>query len=171
MAIMPVNLWIYGHNFETKNLVLPYETLSLHVIYFAALLIIGMVLKWKFPTTAGLIHKVGNYIGLLLVIIYIVTDIVAFPNMFLDITGVLYGVVLTLPLLGLFLGFILAYSFRQNVPVRRTIAIDCGLQNIPVVLAIISESFDLEIRVSFDTISNTSQQQRNILYIESNLTK
>ncbi|GIX89089.1 hypothetical protein CEXT_460551 [Caerostris extrusa] len=75
-----------------------------------------------------LFNKVGNYIGLLLVIIYIVTDIVAFSNMFLDITGVLYGVVLTLPLLGLFLGFILAYSFRQNVPVRRTIAIDCGLQ-------------------------------------------
>ncbi|GFV32714.1 solute carrier family 10 member 6 [Trichonephila clavipes] len=66
--------------------------------------------------------------------------------MFFDVPGKLYGVIFTLPLLGLFLGYILAYSFRQNIPVRKTIAIECGLQNIPSVLAIISQSFGLEMK-------------------------
>ncbi|GFS55933.1 solute carrier family 10 member 6 [Nephila pilipes] len=148
MGIMPVNLWIYGHNFETKNLILPYGSLSLHLVYTITLLITGMILRWKFPSINNFLNKVGNYVGLIIVIIVIILEILAFPSMFHEVSGKLYGVTFTLPLLGLFLGYILAYSFRQNVPVRKTIAIECGLQNIPSVLAIITQSFDLEMQRS-----------------------
>ncbi|GFQ65125.1 solute carrier family 10 member 6 [Trichonephila clavata] len=146
MGVMPINLWIYGHNFETKNLTLPYQPLALHLMYIITLLITGILLQWKFPSISNLLIKVGNYVGLIIVIICIILEILAFPSMFFDVPGKLYGVIFTLPLLGLFLGYILAYSFRQNIPMRKTIAIECGLQNIPCVLAIISQSFELEMQ-------------------------
>ncbi|GFV32718.1 solute carrier family 10 member 6 [Trichonephila clavipes] len=57
MGVMPINLWIYGHNFETKNLILPYRPLALHLMYTITLLITGMLLQWKFPSINSLLIK------------------------------------------------------------------------------------------------------------------
>ncbi|GBO43916.1 hypothetical protein AVEN_169434-1 [Araneus ventricosus] len=62
--------------------------------------------------------------------------------MFFGVPGKVYGVFITLPLLSSFLGYILAHSFRKTVPVKKAMFIDCGLQNVNRVLAIISRSFD-----------------------------
>ncbi|PRD23535.1 UNVERIFIED_CONTAM: Slc10a6 [Trichonephila clavipes] len=61
MGVMPINLWIYGHNFETKNLILPYRPLALHLMYTITLLITGMLLQWKFPSINSLLIKVSKY--------------------------------------------------------------------------------------------------------------
>ncbi|GBN15898.1 hypothetical protein AVEN_144705-1 [Araneus ventricosus] len=74
----------------------------------------------------------------------IIIEVVVFPNMFTGIPLKLYGVILTLPLIGLSLGFSLATLLKQKVQVRKTIAIECGIQNVPISLTVIAMSFSLE---------------------------
>ncbi|CAL1292850.1 unnamed protein product [Larinioides sclopetarius] len=64
--------------------------------------------------------------------------------MFFGVPGKVYGVIVTLPLLSSFLGYILAHSFKKTVPETKAIAIDCGLQNVNRALAMVSRSFDSE---------------------------
>ncbi|GBO36080.1 hypothetical protein AVEN_2162-1, partial [Araneus ventricosus] len=90
----------------------------------------------------------GKYIGQVIVIACVILQASVFRHMFFGVPGKVYGVIITLPLLSSFLGYILAHSFRKTVPVKKAMAIDCGLQNVNRVLAIISRSFDSEVSVS-----------------------
>lgn len=144
MAMMPLNLWIYGRSFETKDLSLPYGNLALSLVSVTTPVSVGMFLRWKFPKIAHIITKVGSYIGIFFVIVCIVLEVIVFPDMFTDVPGKLYGIVLSLPFLGMSLGYVLAFAFRQNMPIRKTIALECGVQNVPTALTVISLSFKTE---------------------------
>ncbi|KFM68083.1 Solute carrier family 10 member 6, partial [Stegodyphus mimosarum] len=146
MGMMPLNIWIYGRSFETEDLVLPYGNLALSLIAITTPVGVGMILRWKCPRIATLVTKFGTYTGILIVIACIVMEVIVFPNMFTGVPGKLYGVVLSLPMLGVSLGYVLAFCFRQNMPVRKTIAIECGIQNVPTALTIISLSFKEELQ-------------------------
>lgn len=93
--------------------------------------------------------QIGSYIGIFIVVICIVLEVLVFPDMFTDVPGKLYGVILSLPFLGMTLGYLLAFAFRQALPVRKTIAIECGIQNVPTALSIITLSFKAEVSKSF----------------------
>ncbi|CAL1292851.1 unnamed protein product [Larinioides sclopetarius] len=86
----------------------------------------------------------GNYIGQVIVIACVVLQASVFRHMFFGVPGKVYGVIVTLPLLSSFLGYILAHSFKKTVPETKAIAIDCGLQNVNRALAMVSRSFDSE---------------------------
>ncbi|GBN15890.1 hypothetical protein AVEN_144699-1 [Araneus ventricosus] len=53
--MLPLNLWVYGHSFDTKSAISPYESLSLYPVYIISFLVLGMLLKWKFPSAAHLL--------------------------------------------------------------------------------------------------------------------
>lgn len=72
-------------------------------------------------------------------------EIILFPNMFTGVPLKLYIVILSLPTIGLTLGYALATVLKQSKPIRKTIAIECGVQNVPVALTIIALSFPLEV--------------------------
>ncbi|XP_054710829.1 ileal sodium/bile acid cotransporter-like [Uloborus diversus] len=146
MGLMPLNLWIYGRSFETQSLVLPYGNLALSLVLITAPVVIGMFLRWKWQKLAGIISKVSSYLGIVIVLICIILEVIVFPNMFTGVPGKLYGLVLLLPLVGLGLGFGSAFMFRQTMSVMKTIAIECGIQNVPTALTIISLSFAPELQ-------------------------
>lgn len=146
MGMMPLNLWIYGRSLETEDLVIPYEKLALSLVSVTSPVAVGMIIRWKAPRVAYYITKVGSYTGIVIVIICIVLEVIVFPNMFTGVPGRLYGTVLCLPFIGLTLGYVLAWVFRQNMKVRKTISIECGVQNVPTALTIISLSFPVELQ-------------------------
>lgn len=146
MGMMPLNLWIYGRSFETKDLSLPYGNLAMSLIAITTPVGVGMLIKWKLPKVSYYITKVGSCIGIGLVVVCISLEVVVFPDMFTNVPTKLYGVILTLPFMGMCLGYVLAFAFRQVMPVRKTIAIECGVQNVPTALSIISLSFKSELQ-------------------------
>lgn len=68
-----------------------------------------------------------------------------FPDIFNDVPGALYAAEFLLPLLGLALGFAAASICRLPYPVRRTVAIEAGIQNVGTALTIITLSFPFEV--------------------------
>ncbi|GFY51469.1 solute carrier family 10 member 6 [Trichonephila inaurata madagascariensis] len=146
LCMMPANIWLYGRSFNSENLVIPYQKMALSLISVTSPVIAGMTLKWKFPKAASVVSKLGSYCGVLIMFFCIVIEVVVFPNMFTGIPLKLYAVILTLPLIGLSLGFSLATLLQQRIQIRKTISIECGVQNVPIALTIIAMSFPLKVQ-------------------------
>ena len=71
--------------------------------------------------------------------------------MFVGVPPKLYAVILSLPIIGLTLGYGLSTVLKQSKPIRKTIAIECGVQNVPIALTIIALSFPFEVsKIMFD---------------------
>ncbi|XP_055944472.1 ileal sodium/bile acid cotransporter-like [Argiope bruennichi] len=161
LCMMPANIWLYGRSFNSENLMIPYQKMALSLISVTSPVAVGMTLRWKYPRIATLITKLGSYCGILIMFVCIIIEVVVFPNMFTGIPPKLYAVILSLPLIGLSLGFSLATLLKQKIQVRKTIAIECGVQNVPISLTIIAMSFSLEPALSTrrsDEQTNTPQK-------------
>ena len=75
-------------------------------------------------------------------------ELIIFPDIFDGIGWQFYVALVILPFVGLSLGYGLAFCLRQPPPVRKTIAIECSIQNIGTALTVISLSFPIEVSLS-----------------------
>ncbi|KAG8192136.1 hypothetical protein JTE90_027781 [Oedothorax gibbosus] len=145
-GMLPGNLWLYGRYFETTDLFIPYKKMAISILIAISPVCMGMIIRWKAPRIAKWITKIGVYTGLLFILGNTAFIIVIFPDMFTSISPRVYVIILLLPFLGLTLGYGFATLFRQKVPVCKTVAIECGIQNIPLSVSIISLSFSVEVQ-------------------------
>ncbi|XP_055928907.1 ileal sodium/bile acid cotransporter-like isoform X1 [Argiope bruennichi] len=146
MGMLPANIWLYGRYFESVNLVIPYQKMAFSLCIVTSPIAVGMLMKWKLPRVAKWTTKIGTYTGLLLMFASVIIEIVIFPNMFTGVPLKLYAIILALPGIGLGLGYVIAAIMKQKVPVCKTIAIECGVQNFPLALTIIALSFPMEMQ-------------------------
>jgi predicted Na+-dependent transporter len=72
-------------------------------------------------------------------------EVIIFPDIFHDVSYTIYLAEIILPVMGLSLGYFAASIFRLKHSVRRTIAIEAGVQNVGTALTIISLSFPFEV--------------------------
>ena len=89
--------------------------------------------------------QVGSVAGFAIIVVCQTLEVFIFPDIFNDVPAVLYVAEFLLPLLGLALGFGAASLFRLEYPIRRTIAIEAGIQNVGTALTIITLSFPFEV--------------------------
>lgn len=141
LGFIPFNMWLYGKKLETSNIIIPYDKIAMSLVYIAFPVLVGMLIRWKAMKLAYYITKFGSYSGAGLIFLCIILQIVMFPSMFDLVPWKLYLAVVLLPTLGLCIGYGLASIFRQTHPARKTIAFECGIQNVPLALTIISMSF------------------------------
>lgn len=146
MAMLPANIWLYGRYFESVSLVIPYQKMAFSLCIVTSPIAVGMLLRWKLPRVAKWTTKIGTYTGLLLMFTGIIIEIVIFPNMFTSVPPSLYAIIIALPAVGLGLGYAISALFKQKVPVCKTIAIECGIQNFPLALTVIALSFPMEVQ-------------------------
>lgn len=68
-------------------------------------------------------------------------EVFIFPDIFTNVPLKMYVAVTLLPALGIALGYIAASLFKLTSGIRRTVAIECGIQNVGTALAIVSLSY------------------------------
>ncbi|GBM71046.1 Ileal sodium/bile acid cotransporter [Araneus ventricosus] len=146
MGMLPANIWLYGRYFESVNLVIPYQKMAFSLCIVTSPIAVGMLMRWKLPRIAKWTTKIGTYTGLLLMFASVIIEVCIFPNMFTSVPPKLYAIILALPGIGLALGYVIAAILKQKVPVCKTIAIECGIQNFPLALTIIALSFPMEMQ-------------------------
>ena len=100
--------------------------------------------------------------GFAIIVVCQTLEVFIFPDIFNDVPSALYLAEFLLPLLGLFLGFGAASIFGLAYPIRRTIAIEAGIQNVGTALTIITLSFPFE--VSFVSLVSVCWQRLAIDY-------
>jgi predicted Na+-dependent transporter len=72
-------------------------------------------------------------------------EVLIFPDLFHNVPYAIYLAEIILPVIGFSLGYLAASVFRLKHSVRRTIAIEAGIQNVSTALTIISLSFPFEV--------------------------
>ncbi|GFY43890.1 hypothetical protein TNIN_344791 [Trichonephila inaurata madagascariensis] len=146
LGMMPFNMWIYGQWLETGAVTIPYSKMSISLASVTAPVGAGMLMRWKYPKAAPYITKAGSYAGFAIIFICQTMELIIFPDIFDGIGWEFYVALVILPFVGLSLGYGLAFLFRRPPPVRKTIAIECSIQNIGTALTVISLSFPIEMQ-------------------------
>ncbi|UYV82636.1 hypothetical protein LAZ67_22000290 [Cordylochernes scorpioides] len=141
LGFIPLNIWLYGRGLETASLVIPYGKIATSLVYVTAPVALGVLIKLRLPRVANVITKVGSWSGFGMVALCIVLEFFLFPDMFSGAPWQLYVGVVLLPASGLAVGYLLARVCRQTAPACRTVAIECGVQNVPLALTVVSLSF------------------------------
>ncbi|KAH9418044.1 hypothetical protein DERP_008300, partial [Dermatophagoides pteronyssinus] len=144
LIMMPFNVWLYGRNLETETLVIPYGKMTISLLTLTTPVAIGMLVNWKLSKIAPILTRIGSIAGFGIIIVCQTLEVFIFPDIFNDVPAVLYAAEFLLPILGLTLGFFAASLFRLSFAVRRTIAIEAGIQNVGTALTIITLSFPFE---------------------------
>lgn len=148
LIMMPFNVWLYGRNLETETLVIPYGKMTISLLTLTTPVAIGMLVNWKLSKIAPILTRIGSIAGFGIIIVCQTLEVFIFPDIFNDVPAVLYAAEFLLPILGLTLGFFAASLFRLSFAVRRTIAIEAGIQNVGTALTIITLSFPFEVSFS-----------------------
>lgn len=144
MGMMPLNVWIYGSSYQTEDLVIPYQKLALSLVSVTSPVAVGAILKWKFPRIAFFIVKIGSWLTLLIIGVVMVLEFFWFSHMFVDVSPGAWILTTILPLTGLTMGYFLAHVLGEKMKVRKAIAIECGMQNVPTAFAVTIMSFSQE---------------------------
>ncbi|XP_025016214.1 sodium/bile acid cotransporter-like [Tetranychus urticae] len=144
LVMMPFNIWLYGRSLESDTIVIPYASMTTSLFFLTLPVLFGMIVFWKWPKVAPFLTKFGSIAGFLIIIVCEAMEVMIFPDIFDDITAKLYVAEVALPVLGLALGFGCASIFSLPYASRRTVAIECGVQNVGTALAIVSLSYPFE---------------------------
>ncbi|XP_015782852.1 ileal sodium/bile acid cotransporter [Tetranychus urticae] len=142
--MMPFNIWLYGRSLESDTIVIPYAKMTYSLFFLTLPVLFGMIVFWKWPKVAPFLTKVGSVAGFLIIVVCEALEVMIFPDIFDDVPAKLYVAEVALPVLGLALGFGCASIFSLPYSSRRTVAIECGIQNVGTALAIVSLSYPFE---------------------------
>ena len=141
LVMMPFNVWMYGRSLETETVVIPYSKMTFSLFFLTAPVVFGTIVHWMRPKFAKALTKIGSFAGFGIIVVCQTMEVFLFPDIFTDVPFKMYVAVTLLPILGLTLGYIAALVFRLRPMLRRTIAIECGIQNVGTALAIVSLSY------------------------------
>lgn len=144
MGMMPLNMMLYGQYVDTGDVVIPYTRMATSLVIVSVPAAFGMLFKWFFPKIAPYITKWGSSFGGLLIVASQIMEVFIFPDLFHGIPPELYGATLLMPLAGMVAGYCASWLFRRPEAVRRTVAIESGIQNVGTALTIVSLSFRFE---------------------------
>lgn len=141
IVMMPLTLWIYTSAYGHMSVVVPYNSLVSTLFIMLMPVLIGMFVRRLNHRAAQISEKIGSWAGTL-VIVFLVGEFFIRNNQILKEAS--YSVFASAILLGI-VGFLLGYwagiftglTGKQS----RTVALETGIQNTPMTIAIIIATF------------------------------
>ncbi|TGN11659.1 bile acid:sodium symporter family protein [Leptospira ilyithenensis] len=105
-------------------------------------LLLGIVFSYFFPRVSNKLKKPIRYFSLALLVVFIIGALAANLKYFLSYIHILFGLVFLMNAAGLFGGYFFAKILKLPIADRRTIAIETGIQNSGLGLALVFGFFD-----------------------------
>lgn len=141
MGMMPLNMLLYGNYVDTGDIVVPYSKMAMSLVFISLPAGLGMLFNWLCPRAAPYITKLSSTLGGLLIVVTQIMEVFIFPDIFHNIPPVLYAATVVMPAAGMMLGYLISWLLKRPDAVRKTIAIESGIQNVGMGLTIVSLSF------------------------------
>ncbi|XP_065303023.1 ileal sodium/bile acid cotransporter-like isoform X2 [Dermacentor albipictus] len=145
MGMMPVNMLMYGYYVDTGDIVVPYSKMAMSLVFISLPAALGMLFNWFCPRVAPYITKLSSTLGGLLIVVTQIMEVFIFPDIFHNIPPVLYAATVVMPAAGMMIGYLISWLFKRPDAVRKTIAIESGIQNVGMGLTIVSLSFKFQV--------------------------
>ena len=141
VVAMPLLLAAYASGFTTADLQMPYQQIAATLVGMLVPLGLGMAIRHFRPTWASKLERPGMLSGALMLGIVLWAGA---PDMVANVeamTGQMLGSCLAVAASGMLLGYLAARLGGLPSAQRRAVAFETGIQNTPVVIAVVLASF------------------------------
>ncbi len=141
VVLMPLALRLYMSAYTDANIEIPYRSIAVTLALMLVPMAIGMAIRTWRPRVAPAVERAGSWAGIGVLAVLIVTGLAQHGQLLLESSPSIYIAGLGLGLGGFGLGYAGATVARLNVPERRAVAFETGIQNSPLALTILITSF------------------------------
>lgn len=141
VVAMPLLLAAYASGFTTEDVQMPYQQIAATLLGMLVPLGLGMAIRHFRPTWASKLERPGMLSGALMLGIVLWAGA---PDMVANVqamTGQMLGSCLAVAASGMLLGYLAARLGGLPSAERRAVAFETGIQNTPVVIAVVLASF------------------------------
>jgi len=141
VVAMPLLLAAYASGFTTEDVQMPYQQIAATLLGMLVPLGLGMAIRHFRPTWASKLERPGMLSGALMLGIVLWAGA---PDMVANVqamTGQMLGSCLAVAASGMLLGYLAARLGGLPSAQRRAVAFETGIQNTPVVIAVVLASF------------------------------
>ncbi|KAK1163474.1 P3 protein-like [Acipenser oxyrinchus oxyrinchus] len=141
-GMMPLTSTIYGRLLDVhETLHVPFVKILVTLLFIAVPISTGMFIKYKFPSVSRVLLTLIRPFSFILIIGGIFMAYQMGASILANVKPQIIVVGVTVPLFGLFLGYLMAAALRLTMPHRKTVSIEIGVQNSLLALAVMQLSF------------------------------
>jgi len=144
VVAMPLLLSLYTGRFTDADLQMPYREIVGTLIGMLVPLGLGMLLRHRRPDLAIRMARTGKWAGAVVLAIVLWVGAADIVETVRSMSGQTLGSCLAVASAGMLLGFLAARVGGLGVAQQRAVAFETGIQNTPVVIAIVLLSFPEE---------------------------
>uniref|UniRef100_A0A8C5PIN6 Solute carrier family 10 member 3 n=1 Tax=Leptobrachium leishanense TaxID=445787 RepID=A0A8C5PIN6_9ANUR len=142
VGLMPLSSSLYGHFLGVhQTLHIPFLKILATLLFIAVPISTGMVVKWRYPQLSRLLLLLIKPFSVLLMVGGLVMAYQMGSSLLSKVPATLVVAGLSVPLVGLMAGYVLAMCLKLPTPHRRTVSIEVGVQNSLLALAVLQLSF------------------------------
>ena len=141
VVAMPAVLWTYGRAFTDSSFALPIQDIVITLLLVLVPVALGMLVRSRSLVWAERVEKAGSFCGVGVLALLIVSGLINNNAIFALIPLGGYVAAISLGLVGIGLGYLAAKLGGLGEPQRRSVALETGIQNSPLAIAIIIASF------------------------------
>ncbi|XP_041125426.1 P3 protein-like [Polyodon spathula] len=141
-GMMPLTSTIYGRLLNVhETLHVPFVKILVTLLFIAVPISTGMLIKYKFPSVSRVLLTLIRPFSFILIVGGIFMAYEMGASILASVKPQIIVVGVTVPLFGLFLGYLMAAALRLTAPHRKTVSIEIGVQNSLLALAVMQLSF------------------------------
>ncbi len=141
VVAMPAVLWLYGSRFTEAEMALPLADIAVTLALVLVPVALGMLIRSRSVRAATLVEKVGSGAGVAVLVLLIVSGVLHNRAIFGQIPPAGYVAAVALGILGMSLGYGAARLAGLDLPQRRAVSLETGIQNSPLAIAIVVATF------------------------------
>ncbi|XP_073446985.1 P3 protein-like [Dendrobates tinctorius] len=142
VGLMPVSSSLYGLFLGVHHtLHIPFLKIFATLLFIAVPISTGMVIKWRFPQVSKLLLLVIKPFSVVLMVGGLFMAYQMGSSLLSQVPPILIVAGVSVPLVGLTTGYVLAYLLKIPIAQRRTVSIEVGVQNSLLALAVLQLSF------------------------------
>ncbi|XP_069478227.1 sodium/bile acid cotransporter 5 [Ambystoma mexicanum] len=143
LVMMPLNAFVYGRGLGlTASLHIPFLKMMVTLLSIATPISVGIIVKRRTPICAQYLERVIRPLTFLIVVLGIYLGFQVGSQFLAGVHADVLLIALLIPAFGLLLGYCFsARLFKLPFPICKTVAIESGVQNSFLALAIIQLSF------------------------------
>lgn len=142
VGLMPLSSSLYGRFLGVhQTLHIPFLKIFATLLFIAVPISTGMVIKWRFPQVSKLLLLVIKPFSVVLMVGGLFMAYQMGSSLLSQVPSILVIAGVSVPLVGLLTGYLLAYMLRLPIAQRRTVSIEVGVQNSLLALAVLQLSF------------------------------
>ena len=142
VVMMPLVLWIYASRFTSAAISVPFGKVVTTLVVVLVPVLIGIAIRRRSERWAKITEQIGSIAGVVVLLLLIGSGLLHNYNLLLSADWRMYVACIGLGAIGMGLGYLVAFAARLDVGARRAVALETGIQNSPLAIAIVIISFE-----------------------------